>query len=158
MKNVVALAIGLLLPAAALAQDKTYTNADLTKIQVPGAYTNEDLKRLPPLAVQKAPAVKPEAARAPEEISAQQQSWQNYYWNVRADRDALQAELDYEIAQVEFSESAFAGDTRAFEPRLGYRSQARPLILELKKRVALLEARMDAVLDDARRAGFALER
>ena len=157
MKNVVALAIWLL-PAAALAQDVTYTNADLAKIQVPGAYTNEDLKRLPPLAVQKAQAAAKEAAPAPAEISAQQQSWQNYYWNVRADRDALQAELDYEIAQVEFSESAFAGDTRAFEPRLGYRSQARPLILELKKRVALLDIRMESVLDDARHAGFALER
>jgi hypothetical protein len=157
MKNVVALAIWLL-PAAALAQDATtYTNADLVKIQVPGAYTNEDLKRLPPITILKSPA--PAAAPAPPaEVSAQQQSWQNYYWNVRADRDALQAELDYEIAQVEFSESAFAGDTRAFEPRLGYRSQARPLILELKRRVALLDARLESVLDDARRAGFALER
>lgn len=157
MKSFVALAIGLL-PVAAMAQDVTYTNADLTKIQVPGAYTNEDLKRLPPLAVQKAPAVKAEPARAPAEVSAQQQAWQNYYWNVRADRDALQAELDYEVGQVEFSESAFAGDTRAFEPRLGYRAQARPLILELTKRVALLDARLESVLDDARRAGFALER
>jgi hypothetical protein len=159
MKTVVALAIGFL-PFAAFAQDVTYTNADLTKIQVPGAYTNEDLKKLPPLAVQKAPAVKAgEApAPAPAEPSAQQQSYQNYYWNIRADRDALQAELDYEISQVEFSESAFAGDTRAYEPRLGYRAQARPLILELKKRVALLDARLQALLGDAQRAGFALER
>jgi hypothetical protein len=157
MKNAVALAIWLL-PAAAFAQDVTYTNADLAKIQVPGAYTNDDLKRLPPLAVQKAAAAPAPQVQPPAAPSAQQEGWQNYYWNVRADRDALQAELDYEIAQVEYSESAFAGDTRAFEPRLGYRSQARPLIMELTKRIALLDARMDAVLDEARRAGYALER
>ena len=157
MKNVVAVAIWLL-PAAAFAQDVTYTNADLAKIQVPGAYTNQDLKRLPPLIVQKAPAAPAPQVQAPAAPSAQEEGWQNYYWNVRADRDALQAELDYEIGQVEFSESAFAGDTRAFEPRLGYRAQARPLILELQKRIALLDARMDAVLDDAHRAGFGLVR
>jgi hypothetical protein len=157
MKIAVALAIWLV-PVAAFAQDVTYTNADLAKFQVPGAYTNQDLKRLPPLIVQKPTSAPAPQIQAPAAPSAQEEGWQNYYWNVRADRDALQAELDYEIGQVEFSESAFAGDTRAFEPRLGYRAQARPLILELKKRIALLDARMDAVLDDARRAGFALQR
>jgi hypothetical protein len=162
MKHVVILA-ACLVPAAAFAQEsRTYTNADLAKIQVPGAFTNQDLKRLPPLPVQKAPAV-PKAAAQPVQVeeapaAGLAEAYQTYYGNVRADRDVLAAELAYEIGLVEFSESAFAGDTRSFDVRLGYRSQAVDLIRELTKRVALLDARLDAVADEARRAGVSIDR
>lgn len=166
MKHAVVLAVWLV-PAAAFAQGtttsqgtKTYTNADLVKIQVPGAYTNEDLKRLPPLAVQvlKAPAGKAaplaEAEPAPAPPT---DAYQAYYSSVRADRDVIAAELAYEIGLVEFSESAFAGDTRSFDVRLGYRSQAADLIRELTKRVALLDARLASVADEARKVGVVLD-
>ena len=167
MKHAVVLAVWLV-PAAAFAQGTTtsqgtttYTNADLVKFQVPGAFTNEDLKRLPAtgVTVLKAPAVKAaprgEAEEAPAPLT---DAYQAYYGNVRADRDVLAAELAYEIGLVEFSESAFAGDTRSFDVRLGYRSQAAELIRELTKRVALLDARLDSVADEARKAGVVLDR
>ena len=44
-------------PALAFGQ-QAYTNADLVNIQVPGAYTNQDLKRLPSLPVAKASAAR----------------------------------------------------------------------------------------------------
>ena len=167
MKHAVVLAVWLV-PAAAFAQSTTtpqgtttYTNADLVKFQVPGAFTNEDLKRLPAtgVTVLKAPAVKAaprgEAEEAPAPLT---DAYQAYYGNVRADRDVLAAELAYEIGLVEFSESAFAGDTRSFDVRLGYRSQAAELIRELTKRVALLDARLDSVADEARKAGVVLDR
>jgi len=156
MKHFVILA-ACLVPAAAFAQEaKTYTNADLVKIQVPGAYTNEDLKRLPPLPVQKGPkvAAAPQVEAAPAPAT---EAFQAYYNSVGADRDILAAELAYEIGLVEFSESAFAGDTRSFDVRLGYRSQAVELIRELTKRVALLDARLEAVTDEARRAEVRLD-
>jgi hypothetical protein len=158
MKHVVVLAVWLV-PAAALAQGTTtYTNADLAKIQVPGAYTNADLKRLPPLVVQKAPAPSHAPARPMEAAPAPPtEAFQSYYSSVRVDRDILAAELEYEKSLVDFSESAFAGDTRSFDVRLGYRAQARPLIQELAKRVALLDARLEAVADEARKAGVTLD-
>jgi hypothetical protein len=135
-------------PALAFGQ-QAYTNADLVNIQVPGAYTNEDLKKLPPFAMQRAPAAPgPQLAALPVESD-----WQPVYSRLRTARVLLQAEIDYEIGQVEFSESAFAGDTQAFAPRLGYRTGARPLILELKKRVYLLDKQIEAIVDTARQAG-----
>lgn len=160
MKHAVVLAVWLV-PAAALAQEaKTYTNADLVKIEVPGAYTNQDLKRLPPLPVQKvqAPVAAHGAVPVVEAPAPPTEAFQAYFNSVRVDRDMLMSELQYEIDQVAFSESAFAGDTRSFDVRLGYRAQARPLIQELAKRVALLDARLDAVSDEARKAGVLLDR
>ena len=164
MKHVVVLAVWLV-PAAALAQEsRTYTNADLVKIEVPGAFTNQDLKRLPPLVVQPAQKAPPSAAAAPHAegaagggMSAVTDAFQTYYNSVRVDRDILAAELEYEKGLVDFSESAFAGDTRSFDVRLGYRAQARPLIQELTKRVALLDARLVVVADEARKAGVSLD-
>jgi hypothetical protein len=160
MKHAVVLAVWLV-PAAALAQEaKTYTNADLAKIEVPGAYTNQDLKRLPPLPVQRVqvPAPRGAAPVAEEAPAPPTEAFQAYFSSIRVDRDMLMSELQYEIDQVAFSESAFAGDTRSFDVRLGYRAQARPLIQELAKRVALLDARLDAVADEARKAGVSLDR
>ena len=137
-----------LAPTLALAQ-QTYTNADLVNIQVPGAYTNDDLKRLPPLAVQKAPAFE----LAPFAPPVRESAWQASFDRLKRARDLTAAEIDYEIKMIEESESAMAGDPQSLGPRLGYRTGARPLILELRKRVALLELQIQSVVDDARRAG-----
>lgn len=154
-KSFVVLAV-CLAPAAAFAQDsRTYTNADLAKFQVPGAYTNEDLKRLPAVPVAKAPAAKlPEFAPEPAPTGALQ-SWVD---NIRDERSRLEAAVEVEKELVEFSESAFAGDTRSFDVRLGYRAQARPIIIELMKRIAILDREMDQALDEARRSGASLDR
>ena len=153
MKRVVLFML-CLAPAIAFA-DESYTNADLAKFQVPGAYTNQDLKRLPPLPVQKAPAAKLPAYEPAPVPTASLQAW---YDSLKAERDALAAEIDYEKSLVDFSESAFAGDTRSYDVRLGYRAQARPLIIELQKRVALLDRQMETALDAARTAGAVLDR
>ncbi|HUD72700.1 MAG TPA: hypothetical protein VMQ62_12130 [Dongiaceae bacterium] len=154
-KSLVVLAV-CLAPAAAFAQDsKTYTNADLAKFQVPGAYTNEDLKRLPAVPVQRSAAAKlPEFAPEPVPTGAMQ-SW---YDSIRSERSRLEAEVAVEKDLVDYSESAFAGDTRSFDVRLGYRAQARPLIIELMKRIAILDREMDQALDEARKAGVSLDR
>jgi hypothetical protein len=153
MKKVVVLMV-CLAPAMAFA-DETYTNADLAKFQVPGAYTNQDLKRLPPLPVQKAPAAKLPAYEPAPAPTASIQAW---YDSLKIERDALAAELAYEVKLVEFSESAFAGDSQSFDVRLGYRSQATDLIRELTKRVALLDLQIENALDEARKAGAGIDR
>ncbi len=152
------LLLGVCLGSTALAYgQQTYTNADLARFQVPGAFTNEDLKRLEPLAVQKQAAVLiPPYVPKPAPV----EYYQAVYRGLVANRRALQAELAYEIAAVDFSESAFAhpGDTRSFTPRLGYRVQAKPLIQELTKRIALLDAQIEALVDAARQEGAAIDR
>jgi len=153
MKRVVVL-LACLAPAMAFA-DESYTNADLAKFQVPGAYTNQDLKRLPPMPVQKAPAAKLPAYEPAPVPAASLQAW---YDSLKAERDALAAEMDYEKSQVDFSESAFVGDTRSYDVRLGYRAQATPLIRELQKRVTLLDLQIEVALDTARKAGVSIDR
>ena len=152
MKVLVVL-MGLIWPVLGFGQ-QLYTNADLARFDVPGAYKNQDLRRLPPLAVQKQPGF-PLApyTPAPREDAA----FQRAYDGLQLTRTALQAEIEFEMARIAFSESAFAGDTSAIEPRLGYRAGVAPLILELKKRTALLDGQMDSLLDAARRAGAVIE-
>ena len=144
---------GLVWPVLAFGQ-QAYTNADLEKFNVPGAYTNEDLRRLPPLVVQKrAAAPGPQLVTPPTMISPYQDS----YDSLSASRDAFAYELEFEMQRVEFSESPFAGDAQSIQPRLGYRTQAAPLVLELQKRIAILEHQMDNVADQARRAGWPVD-
>ncbi|MGH9796803.1 MAG: hypothetical protein ACRD5D_01450 [Candidatus Polarisedimenticolia bacterium] len=147
MKRFLALAV-VVCPAAAFA-DQTYTNADLARFQVPGAYTNEDLKRLPPLAVQRPPAAAPLEEMPPVAISA----YQGGFDTLARARRALQFERDIELRRIEVSESYFSGDAYEIGLRPGYRSRATRLILELEKRLELLDAQLDAVRDVARRAG-----
>ena len=153
MKRSIVLA-ALLWPAVAFGQ-QLYTNADLTKFDVPGAYTNEDLSRLSPLAVQKTPAatlppfVRPSPAALPP--------YQEAYDSVKGTRDAFAYEMELEQKRVEFSESPFAGYTDTFAPRLGYRTQVADLILELRKRIALLDYQMRELVDQARRAGVTID-
>jgi len=155
MKVSVVLA-GLVWPVLAFGQ-QLYTNADLSKIDVPGAYTNQDLRRLPPLAMQKEPAATlPRfVAIAPSDYTIAR--YEDDYRSLRQGRDSLAFELDLELKRVDFSESAFAGDTRSFEPRLGYRTRVAPLILELEKRIAILDHQIETLLHDALRAGVEIE-
>jgi len=153
MKGIVVLA-ACMLPAAAFAQ-QTYTNADLAKFQVPGAYTNQDLKRLAPLPMQKAPAAQ---LPAYEPLQVPAAAFQAHFDSVRDERDLLAAEIEHEKERVEFSESAFAGDTRSYEVRLGYRAPATVWIRDLTRRVALLDARLEQIADRARKAGVDLDR
>ncbi|HXH28038.1 MAG TPA: hypothetical protein VNL37_03270 [Candidatus Polarisedimenticolia bacterium] len=152
MKRFLALVV-CLWPAAAFAQ-QTYSNADLVNIQVPGAYTNDDLRRLPPLAIQKTPAAQTPRMEIPPVDS---RPYQAAYDNLQLTRRALQAELDFEMDRIAYSESAFAGNADELGPRAGYRARVRPLILELRKRVALLDRQLDDLEAAARRAGADLD-
>jgi hypothetical protein len=157
-KSFVVLAV-CLAPAAAFAQDsKTYTNADLAKFQVPGAYTNEDLKRLPAVPVLRGAAAAKPSPSAAEPEPAAAGAMQSWYDSIRSERSRLESEVAVEKELVDYSESAFAGDTRSFDVRLGYRAQARPLIIELMKRIAILDREMDLASDEARKAGVTLDR
>lgn len=154
MKVSVVLA-GLLWPAVAFGQ-QVYTNADLEKFDVPGAYTNEDLRRLPPLAVQRQAAVNlPPFVPV---VSQEQLRLQRTYDDLESIRDSLSIELDLELSRVEFSRSPFAGNPNAlFEPRLGYGAKVYTLILELEKRIAILDAEIEDLLDQARSDAITLE-
>ncbi len=158
MKRSVLLAV-CLWPALAYGQ-QTYTNADLPKFAVPGAYTNEDLKQLAPLAIQRTPAA-PTPFVAIEPVSSA--FYQSAYDSMKRTRAALAEEREFEMARVEYSESAFAGDSmnygsgRGFAPRLGYATKVAAFIGELDRRIALLDRQMDDLRDAARRAGAAID-
>ena len=147
---------GLVWPVLAFGQ-QMYTNADLTKFEVPGAYTNQDLRRLPALAMQKAPAAAlPQIvipAPAPFLVARYEGAWRD----LKQTRESLAFELAYELRRVEFSESAFAGDSQSFDPRLGYRNRIAPLVMELQKRIAILDFQMGALIQDARRDGVEID-
>lgn len=153
MKRFLVLVV-LVCPAAAYAEP-TYTNADLARFQVPGAYTNEDLKRLPPPVAQKAP-IAPIPSIAPAAPSFNE--YQAAYDALARTRRLLAAELDLELDRIEASESAFAGASDRIAPRLGYRARARNLVLEVEKRIALVDTQIEATRQAARRAGVAVDR
>jgi hypothetical protein len=153
MKRIMILAL-CLWPAVAFAQ-KTYTNADLVDIEVPGAFTNEDLRQLPPLAVQDEPAVELPRFTIPKVDS---RSYQAAFDNLRAVRRSLQAELDFENRRIAFSRGSFAGRSQGSAPRLGYEAKVRGLNRELIKRIALVESEIEWLLDDARRAGALIDK
>lgn len=145
--------MGLVWPVLTFGQ-QLYTNADLAKFDVPGAYSNKDLRRLPPSPSQPRGVIGlPKYTPPPREDAA----YQRAYDGLRLTRDALQTEVDFEMGRIAFSESALAGSTGVIAPRLGYRAAVAPLILELEKRIALLDRQMDTVLDAARRAGAVVD-
>ena len=146
---------GLVWPVLAFGQ-QLYTNADLAKFDVPGAYSNQDLRRLPPLAVQKQAAF-----TLPPYVSPQtsgEARLQESYDFLKSTRDSFACELDFELRRVDFSRSAFAGDTQGYSIRLGYGARVGGLIRELEKRVALLDCQMDDLVDRARRAGLTIDK
>jgi len=107
--------------------------------------------------VQRGPAATLPAFVAPAPSQYMVERYEDAYGTLRQGRDSLAFELDLERKRVEFSESAFSGDTRSFEPRLGYRSRVAPLILEIEKRIAILDRQMETLLEDARRADIEID-
>ncbi len=153
MKSVIVVAI-CLAPVLAFGQ-QTYTNEDLARFQVPGAYTNEDLKRLTPLAQQKEPAFRlPEFQPAP----TRSPSLQARYDGLKETYEILQAEIAAEHERVDFSESAFAGNTLDAKVRLGHKTPAFVWIKELSLRADLMKVRIEALEEIARRRGVVLDR
>jgi hypothetical protein len=155
MRILMALAV-LLTPAMLFAQD-TYTNGDLTRFHVPGAYTNDDLKKLP---AEAAPRTKPGVTPAPAAFAmpeADTRRLQDAYDGLVAVRVRLAADLEVERQRIGFSESAFAGATSVVAPRLGYRARVAELVLELEKRIAVIDAEIDFILETARRNRVAIE-
>jgi hypothetical protein len=154
MKPIIVVVAICLAPVLAFGQ-QTYTNEDLAKFQVPGAYTNEDLKRLAPLAQQKEPAVRlPEYQPAPMRSA----SLQARYDGLKETYMILQAEIALELQRVDFSESAFAGNTLDAKARLGYKTVAFQRIEEIALRADLMKVRIEALEEHARRQGVALDR
>lgn len=143
-----------LAPVLAFGQ-QSYTNEDLARFQVPGAYTNEDLKRLAPLPQQQEPAVRlPEYQPAPTRSA----SLQARYDGLTETYVALQAEIALEHERVDFSESAFAGNTLDASVRLGYKAIAFEQIRDLSLRADLMKVRIEALEELAHREGILLDR
>ena len=85
---------------APVVAQETYTNKDLGKLHIPGAYTNDDLKALPPLAVQKAPIVQVQPVDLSKLISELTEAAARREEKRRVlvhAQDRLQAELDYQL-------------------------------------------------------------
>jgi hypothetical protein len=141
-----------LVPLTAYAQ-QTYTNEDLKRFSVPGAYTNQDLKKLPPLPVvgkagPAAPAVTaPEAPPDPLQIRFDLLSEQKRIY---------QAELDWRQAMVDKAYS-FVDQGPDGYPWPGYRSKSKSAIQYLEMQIAVVESRIETVRDEARQAGVLLD-
>lgn len=142
-------------PAVALAQ-QTYTNVDLARFAVPGAYTNDDLRQLSPLAIQKAPAAVLPLVAIPRPSS---EPFQASYDMLRGDRSALQAEREFELARIASFESESEWGDGEFNPlhRRRYAKWVRPLIMDLEKRIALIDRQIDDLRDAARHAGASID-
>jgi hypothetical protein len=141
-----------LFPFVAYAE-QTYTNEDLKRFSVPGAYTNEDLRKLPRLPVVKgvpaAPAPIPMVAPAAEPL-------QRRLDFLSEQRLIIQAELDWREEMVRKADSYFEKGPNE-GPYLGYRSKSKGSIQYLKLQLAIMDARIDNVVDEARQAGVVLE-
>jgi len=141
-----------LFPFAAHAE-QTYTNEDLKKFSVPGAYTNEDLRKLPRLPVAKAvPAVPaPISMVAPAAEPLQLRlDW------LSEQRLIIQTELDWREEMVRKANSAFDKGPDGY-PWPGYLSKNKSSIQYLKMQLAILDARIEKALGEARQAGVVLE-
>jgi len=141
-----------LFPFVAYAE-QTYTNEDLKRFSVPGAYTNEDLRKLPKLPVVKAVPVAP----APIEMAAPgPEPLQIRHDLLSEQRLIIQTELDYREEMVLKAYSYFDKGPDG-GPWPGYLSKSRSSIQYLNLQLAILDARIDNVRDEARQAGVVLE-
>lgn len=128
----------LTLPATA---QRKYTNADLEKYRLEGAYTNEDLERLEPLSFQAAPLFEyPEIDLLPALI-AEQRAIEVRGGLLRQERRGYQAELDYHNARLKKSYSAGGGYPNTFLYR-GLLSQMAPRLEFLRRRIALITVKL----------------
>lgn len=139
MKRIMVLAT-VMLATAALAEER-YTNADLDRIYVPGAFTNEDLKALPAIETQEAPAQPLAGARID---TAGRDLLFAEIRSLEEQREGAASELAYEeaIVRLVYGPGGNSPDRAFFA---GYRSKSRGLREALRKEIALLDQQIDAV-------------
>ena len=154
MKRIIIGVVVCLVPLAAYGQQR-YTNEDLRKFSVPGAYTNQDLKKLPPVPVvgKATPAPAPQA----EEVSVDSESFQIALDLLAEQRSIYQAELDWRNQEIERAYSFFDKGPDGY-PWPGYRSKSRGAIQYLEVQIAIMDARIAAMEEDAYRAGAVIDR
>ena len=141
-----------LFPFVALAE-QTYTNEDLKKFSVPGAYTNEDLKKLPRVPVVKAAPVAPAPVPVVEPAMEPLQMRMDL---LSEQRLMVQTEIDWRESMVRKADSYFEKGPNE-GPYPGYRSKSKGTLQYLDLQRAILDARIDRVLDEARAVGVILE-
>jgi hypothetical protein len=132
------IAVALLLPALAMAQQK-YTNADLDIAPKRDAYTNEDLKKLAPLPISGSMVAAEAMPAAPvdraTEMLAQRRA------DLMFDRDMIEAEIDYWEAVIKTAFSGVGGINDY--PRVGKNTaEARARIVRLERHIYLVDEEM----------------
>jgi len=152
MKKIAGVMVCLcLFPLAAFAQ-QTYTNEDLRKFSVPGAYTNQDLKKMKPVPV--VGRATPVTAVPMERVDAE--PFQMRLDLLQDQRSIIQAELDWRNQEIEKAYSFFDKSPNDY-PLPGYRSKSRGVIEYLEMQLAVVDARIADVEDEAFSAGAILE-
>ncbi len=137
MRRYVFLALALV--ATGAWAEERYTNADLDRIYVPGAYTNEDLRTLPPIAMQEAPAM----PLATTIIDTSERDFLFAQLEVlEMGRNALARNLAYEEARL-WKAYGPGGNAPNDYPVPGFRSRNRLLRDSLRKRIALLDKEIE---------------
>ena len=133
MKKIV-IAVALLLPAMAMAQQK-YTNADLDIAPKRDAYTNEDLKGLAPLTVS-GPVMAEAMAAVPVDRAAEMLAGRKA--DLLFDRDMIEAEIGYWEAVIKTAFSGVGGINDY--PRVGRdTAEARQRIVRLERHIYLVD-------------------
>jgi hypothetical protein len=149
-----------LVPLATYAQQR-YTNEDLKKFSVPGAYTNADLKKMAPVPVVGKPT-RAEPILAPE-IDEYAQVLYARMDLLREQRTIIQAEMDWRNAEIERAYSFFDKGPNGYPgnreggPWPGYLSKSKGFLQYLEMQLAVVDARIESVEDEARQAGIDLE-
>ncbi len=137
MRRYVFLALALV--ATGAWAEERYSNADLDRIYVPGAYTNEDLRTLPPIAMQEAPAM----PLATTIIDTSERDFLFAQLEVlEMGRKALARSLAYEEARL-WKAYGPGGNAPNDYPVPGFRSRNRLLRDSLRKRIALLDKEIE---------------
>jgi hypothetical protein len=143
--------VALCLVPLAVQAEQRYTNEDLRKFSVPGAYTNQDLQKLPKLPVAKAVPVVPIPI-----IAVEPGPFQMQLDFLQQQRLGLQSELDYREGMLEKAYSYF--DKAPNEgPYPGYLSKSVGILNYLEMQLAITDSQIENLLDGARRAGVVLE-
>jgi hypothetical protein len=150
MKKLVGVIV-CLVPLTAYAQ-QTYTNEDLRKFSVPGAYTNQDLKKMRPV-----PVVGKAGASAPVTIEVvDPRPYQMRLDLLREQRLIVQAQLDWTNQEIEKAYSFYDKGPDGY-PWPGYLSKTRGFVQYLEMQIAVVDARIANVEEEAFRAGATLE-
>ena len=149
MKKIVGVIV-CLVPLTAYAQQK-YTNEDLRKFSVPGAYTNQDLKKMPP--VPSFGKVGPSAQVTVEGVDST--PYQMRLDLLQEQRLIVQAQLDWTNQEIEKAYSFYDKGPQGY-PWPGYLSKTRGFVQYLEMQLAVVDARIDSVEEEAYRAGAIL--